>query len=1500
MTRFFRPATSAVLAAFLLSSCGAQENPANVNSEAGSTPPAKLSAGEAELQPIEAPEGLSGFPSSSKLPAQAQAKPTGAPDVPENWTLSWGLEPVVNTSPTESEVILNGIWQFQPAESPKLEPETNDWGWIAVPGTWSKSWSIAGVLAKGQGELWRKFGDGKSTTLGWYERPVWIPAEWQGRKISIELDRVSTEAEVYLNGKKCGEVKWPRGVVDVTSAVKYGAENELRVLVYVIANERDVSTMMGTEEGHNEQVKFRLRSRGLTSDVILHAQAKSPEIEALGIRTSVRKDELEVSFRAPEGEDPAKWSYRVLALDADGKVAKAFANDKPPVQNEQGRWVLRGIWEDPKLWDIDQPNLYHLLLEIKDGNQTAIYGERFGFREFWVDGRDFYLNGSKFRLRPHKHGSVYTPGVGHLMKSEIEGLQASGFNIMQIWPEPLWQRGRYNFNKVTAELTDEADFGLMGVLPSVATLVDDWDKPGVQESWRRKVVDELARIGNHPSILIWGTSANRFGHGDDQNPLRIGRKDNPPDDAKWQSGAAVANDAARQIKELDPTRPVLIHQGSATGEIYATNNYLCLLPLQEREEWLSDWAKNGNMPYIGIEFGAPLELTYMRGRNGGHRAGASEPLMTEHAVSYLGPEAYLKETEAYRKRVRSKNNKPKSSESSWHGAQYLYDEPNYQDLTNLFLRNTWRSWRTHGISGGMIPWSNAGGIVSEWRGGYHTEWPNEPRPDFVPGKRGTHFLHPIVPKKFLHRYREEGNTLLPAWHTLVENNDETLAWIAGEPGAWPDKGHHFNSGEELQKQVVLINDSRQPQSYSGQWKVTVAGNPVAEGKLEGELTVSEIAKLPIQAAMPGVEKKTDGEIILTAKVGERSFEERFSFRVYPVESEAKKIAQAAKNVVLYDPLGKTAPYLKELGIPFTTMSSDWATFQPKQLLVIGEGALTEKDAWPQDLASFTEKGGRVLLLAQPPDWWEDKTAFRVSKYVSRRFWPTTGSANHPLVAGFDGEDFRDWRGSGLNAPETKYLELDKVLRSTPVYGWHWGNRGSVSGGALEKPHWAGWTPLLEGEFDLGFTPLMELDLGKGKMVLCALDLAQRTERDPVADAMLYRLVAYLEAPMTPQASRSVAFTGSEAEAKWLQRMGLKIKPGQNRQAGDLWIVGRSAGTEFDKLQAHADKGGKVLVLEAAEASLPGGISLKRQPYGAKPEVPEWDVMEGVSLGDLRTRFDLKLNLLEGEEIDLASSGLLGRVEGQNKGEIVYLQLHPLGLVDDKAPFLRFTNWRTNRIVAQLVANLGAENSHNWGVFERPTDLYDPIPLAGPWKVKAEYLLDGAPDLDNTHEDRGRESMTSDWQRPDFDDADWLVAQMPAKVEDLTEEFHDKDGAFWFRKTVTVPKEWAGKDLVMFLDTLDDFDTTFWNGTKVGGETEKNPEAWSVEREYRIPGWAVKEGENVIAIRVFDRYGGGGMTAHNPDRLQLSLASPPELPSAYVPGYRPDRENGDSPFRYFRW
>src|SRR4029077_18360170 len=98
-----------------------------------------------------------------------------------------------------------------------------------------------------------------------------------------------------------------------------------------------------------------------------------------------------------------------------------------------------------------------------------------------------------------------------------------------------------------------------------------------------------------------------------------------------------------------------------------------------------------------------------------------------------------------------------------------------------------------------------------------------------------------------------------------------------------------------------------------------------------------------------------------------------------------------------------------------------------------------------------------------------------------------------------------------------------------------------------------------------------------------------------------------------------------------------------------------------------------------------------------------------------------------------------------------------------------------------------------------------------------------------------------------------------------------DGAIWFRREVTVPEAWGGADLALSLGALDDFDVTYWNGERVGATGAETPQYWSAPRRYTVPGRLVKVGRNVIAVRVFDHYGGGGF-AGTPAQMTLRRAA----------------------------
>ena len=108
-----------------------------------------------------------------------------------------------------------------------------------------------------------------------------------------------------------------------------------------------------------------------------------------------------------------------------------------------------------------------------------------------------------------------------------------------------------------------------------------------------------------------------------------------------------------------------------------------------------------------------------------------------------------------------------------------------------------------------------------------------------------------------------------------------------------------------------------------------------------------------------------------------------------------------------------------------------------------------------------------------------------------------------------------------------------------------------------------------------------------------------------------------------------------------------------------------------------------------------------------------------------------------------------------------------------------------------------------------------------------------------------------WQNAAFDDSNWKsMAQPMAWSKTELANFH---GAVWLRKTVDIPAAWANKDLAITLGPIDDIDMLYVNGQVIGHTTR-----WDIPRKYTIPAKAIKTGSNIMAIRVIDTGGEGGI------------------------------------------
>ncbi len=117
-----------------------------------------------------------------------------------------------------------------------------------------------------------------------------------------------------------------------------------------------------------------------------------------------------------------------------------------------------------------------------------------------------------------------------------------------------------------------------------------------------------------------------------------------------------------------------------------------------------------------------------------------------------------------------------------------------------------------------------------------------------------------------------------------------------------------------------------------------------------------------------------------------------------------------------------------------------------------------------------------------------------------------------------------------------------------------------------------------------------------------------------------------------------------------------------------------------------------------------------------------------------------------------------------------------------------------------------------------------------------------------------------WSSPDFDDSKWGVIYAPAPWED--EGFNGYDGFAWYRKKFDGTKLNKKESYFLGLGYIDDTDEVYVNGKLIGISGCMPPKfrtAYNNERRYYLPEQVINfNGENVIAIRVFDTTHNGGI------------------------------------------
>ena len=605
--------------------------------------------------------------------------------------------------PQRMEICLNGKWQFQPVNIPNgfewgkgnppelLGPFEDKWDnmQIKIPSAWNvNNWGLWRNAEKYDPKplYFPSYPDSwKGVNMAWMKKKFTIPADWKGRRLILHFDGVAGETQVRVNGKVALKSHYDTFTpfeVDITDFINLSAENELLVGVraHRLFNKKHPVYKWGWDAmGARGSDMFDVC--GIYQDVYLLAL---PEvyINDVFVKPLLDKNQLEIDINI----ENTTQNKQTFSLTGDirqwhnlaGKDILSAPEEKWELINNalslsrfnvvlqpsksQTITIRQSVRKQLKKWSFSDPNLYGLLLYLKNGdNISDVKYTRFGWRQYKVENGDLFLNGQQVRL----YGDILHPFSSFIMSRRTAYawytmIKDFGGNAVRPHAQP-WPR-------FYVQMADEMGLAVLdetGVFGSAGGF--NMDEESAWDHCRQQYKALIMRDRNSPSVMGWSFANEMFA---------LGAINHIPDEVynKYRDKLAAFGKLAY---ELDPTRQWISCDGDEDlgGRLNVWSKH-----------WGDGWKDKQNthyrLPddaskpwmlgeYSGSYYGLPHRLDYLNG----------DEAYDSYAgrVKALGIDVYETATGI----ARDKLDYFSASETVWFGLEHLnfgYDD--YSRLPN--------------------------------------------------------------------------------------------------------------------------------------------------------------------------------------------------------------------------------------------------------------------------------------------------------------------------------------------------------------------------------------------------------------------------------------------------------------------------------------------------------------------------------------------------------------------------------------------------------------------------------------------------------------------------------------------------------------------------------------------------------------------------------------------------------------------------------------------------
>ena len=428
--------------------------------------------------------------------------------------------------------LLNGTWNFYYADAYKdlpaniEQPDANiAWKEIKVPGNWEvQGYGVAiytnhGYEFKPRNPQPPQLPE--TNPVGVYQRDIEIPADWDGRDIFLRLEGAKSGVYVYVNGQEVGYSEDSKNPAEflINNYLKPG-KNSLVIKIFRWST------------GSYLECQDFWRMSGIERDVFLFSQPKT-HIKDFNVvstlddtyKNGIFKLNVDVTNHTAANKE-VTVAYELL--DATKKVVAEGNTPCPVTADGQKSISFEAALSNVKTWTSEHPNLYRLLISLKDGEKTSeIIPYTVGFRRFEIKPTDqiaengkpyvcLFVNGQPIKLKGvniHEHN----PETGHyvpeeLMRKDFTLMKQNNINSVRLCHYPQDRKFYELCDEYGIYVYDEANIESHGMYYNLSrggTLGNhpEWLKPHMD-----RTINMYERNKNHPSVAIWSLG-NEAGNG---------------------------------------------------------------------------------------------------------------------------------------------------------------------------------------------------------------------------------------------------------------------------------------------------------------------------------------------------------------------------------------------------------------------------------------------------------------------------------------------------------------------------------------------------------------------------------------------------------------------------------------------------------------------------------------------------------------------------------------------------------------------------------------------------------------------------------------------------------------------------------------------------------------------------------------------------------------------------------------------------------------------------